>query len=289
MNFFKALFGGQEETPEEKREADEARDFDMFKYDGVKAAKMGRHDYAVKCYREALKLKEDPEVRDYLAQSLIRTGCLTEAYEQLQKLAEAAPEAQPVLVEMATVAHMMEDYLAMGSACEKALLLDDKNPQAYYLYAQACIGQDNDVDAVAMLTKALTLKPDYADARLLRGKTLLRTGQLEHAHDDAACLVADHPDSEDALLLAARVAHAMSQDDEALTLYNKVIEANPFVIEAYRERSSLRDAAGDTAGAKADADYADELQAQAPGQDEGSVADKVRQAYKNNDAFGVFE
>ena len=40
MNFFKALFGGSEETPEQKQQADEARRFDMFKYDGVKAPLM---------------------------------------------------------------------------------------------------------------------------------------------------------------------------------------------------------------------------------------------------------
>ena len=54
MNILKALFGGSEETPEEKQKADEIRRFDMFKYDGVRAAKMGQTDYAVKCYREAL-------------------------------------------------------------------------------------------------------------------------------------------------------------------------------------------------------------------------------------------
>ena len=80
MNFFKALFGGEEETPEQKRQADEARKFDMFKYDGVRAAKIGQHDYAVKCYEEALKLRDDLEVRDYLAQALIRTGRTADAF-----------------------------------------------------------------------------------------------------------------------------------------------------------------------------------------------------------------
>lgn len=95
MNFFKALFGGSEETPEQKQQADETRKFDMFKYDGVKAAKMGQHDYAVKCYKEALKIREDLEVRDYLAQSLIRTGQLAEAYEQLETLQLPNQKTQP--------------------------------------------------------------------------------------------------------------------------------------------------------------------------------------------------
>ena len=82
MNILKALFGGSEETPEEKQKADEIRRFDMFKYDGVRAAKMGQTDYAVKCYREALKIHEDLEVRDYLSQALIRMGEFDGAREQ---------------------------------------------------------------------------------------------------------------------------------------------------------------------------------------------------------------
>ena len=64
MNIFKALFGGEEETPEEKQKADKAKRFDMFKYDGVKAARMGQHDYAVKCYNEALAIHDDLETHD---------------------------------------------------------------------------------------------------------------------------------------------------------------------------------------------------------------------------------
>ena len=37
MNFFKALFGSKEETPEEKTKGEVARNFDTLKYDGVRA------------------------------------------------------------------------------------------------------------------------------------------------------------------------------------------------------------------------------------------------------------
>ena len=40
MNFFKALFGGKDENPEEKRQAEEAKNFEILKYDGVKALKI---------------------------------------------------------------------------------------------------------------------------------------------------------------------------------------------------------------------------------------------------------
>ena len=164
MGLFKALFGGKQADTEEKKKNDEARDFDMYKFDGVKASKMGQFEYAVKCFKAALNIKDDLEVRDYLAHALIHNNELLPAYEQLQKLHEAQPENVEILVQMANVTYMMEDYVAMGHACEKALLIDNGDSRVHYLYAKACLGQNDLINAIAMLTKAIVLRADYAEA-----------------------------------------------------------------------------------------------------------------------------
>ena len=76
MSFWKAIFGGKELTPEEEKKEAEDKNFDLLKYDGIKAMKIGRADYAVRCFEEALKMRNDLEVRDYLQQVLIRQGDL---------------------------------------------------------------------------------------------------------------------------------------------------------------------------------------------------------------------
>ena len=169
MNFFKALFGGKEENPEDKKKAEEEKNFDVLKYDGVRALRSGRHDYAIKCFTHALQMKEDLEIRDYLSQAQIRADMLPEAYDNLMKISEAQPDNVQVYVRMANVAYMMENYTAMAEACEKAIMADADNAEATYLYAKACIGHGDTTNALAMLTKAVTLKPDYAEAYLLRG------------------------------------------------------------------------------------------------------------------------
>ena len=107
------MFGGQEPSPEEKQKNEAARSFDMFKYDGVKAARMGQFDYAVKCYEKALQLKDDPEVRDYLARAQVKRGDFGAAMAQLRLLAEAAPDNVAVVQQLARVAHMAEDCATM--------------------------------------------------------------------------------------------------------------------------------------------------------------------------------
>ena len=62
MGFWKSFFGGEENDPEEQKKNNEARNFDILKYDGVKAMHTHQMDYAVKCFREALKIKDDPRI-----------------------------------------------------------------------------------------------------------------------------------------------------------------------------------------------------------------------------------
>lgn len=272
-----------------KRKKRRGKNFDVLKYDGVRALRAGQAEYAIRCFTHALQMQDDLEIHDYMSQAYIRTGELTKAYEQLQKLAEAQPDNQQIFIRMANVAYMMEDYGAMAGACEKAMLIDDKTPEVMYLYARACIGQDDVTNAVAMLTKAISLKEDYGDAYLLRGETLLKNGDNDEADEDAQWLLEHTKDNEDVLTLKARIERAKGNSDEAIDYFSKVIDANPFNIDAYRERGELKLAAGDEKSGNEDIEYAKELTAQLPEKegDEG-IEKKVNDKYKSIDPYGVF-
>ena len=292
MNFFKALFGSEEETPEQKQQADEARKFDMFKYDGVRAAKIGQHDYAVKCYEEALKLRDDLEVRDYLAQALIRTGRTADAFAQLQRLAEAEPGNKAIWLQMANVAYMDENYDAMDDACGHAMQIGPNDATAHYLKAKACIGHADMIGAIAMLTKAIALKADYPEATLLRGQTLLKMGDAAGADADATALMAGYGANEDVMMLKARVERAKGNADAAIEAYGKVIDANPFCIDAFKERGAIKYENGDMSGAQADAEKAMELEPKDMAAVSGDysaegVEQKVKQAYSNLNPLGL--
>ena len=287
MNFFKALFGGKQESSEEKKQQEEARQFDTLKYDGVRAMKSGEIDFAVKCFRHALSMKDDLEIHDYLSQALIAQNNLIEAYDELQIMAEAQPDNQAIFIRMANVAFMMEDYGALSNACEKAMLIDDSNAEVMYLYGRGCIGQDDDVNAVAMLTRAITLNDKFYDAYLLRSQANLRLEKIDEASADADFLLEQVGENEDVLLLKARIARAQGNDDDAIAFYGRVINENPFREEAYRERAELRRKSGDELGAEEDLKKADEV---AP-EDQKSAEDqkiqqKVEKKYREMNPYG---
>lgn len=287
MNFLKALFGGKKEPAETPKKTENDKNFDILKYDGVRALRANQAAYAVQCLTHALQIKDDLETHDYLSQAYLRTDNTQKAYEQLQILADARPDNLQILIRMAHVAFIMEDYEAMKNVCEKALALDDKSPEVLWLSAKANIGQGDSTSAIALLTRALESKPDFSDARLLRGETLLSAGKAEEADLDATELLKATEDNEDVLLLKARIERAEGNPPEAIKYYNKVSDANPFRIEAYSERAEMLRATGDEAGAREDDEKAAELASQQTADNE-NLENEVKQAYRNNDPYGIF-
>ena len=231
MGFLKALFGGAEQTPEEEQQEAERKRFDLMKYDGVKAMKMGQWEYAVRYFDEALKVKDDLEVHEYLSRVFVRMDRLDEAVEQLGILSRAEPENAAVLLQMAHICYMKEDYAAMGEAVEKAIAVEPESAQAYYLYAQGALRQGDLVNGIARLTKAVTLDETLADARLLRAQTLFGMGDISGAEEDSQWLLEHVGDHEDVLMLASQVARAKGDDNQAVELLKKALELNPFLLD----------------------------------------------------------
>jgi tetratricopeptide (TPR) repeat protein len=292
MGFWKSFFGGEEQNPEEEKRDAEAKQFDLMKYDGVKAMRIGQFEYAEKCFREALKVHDDLEIHDYLSQTLMHLNRLQESLEELLLISREQPDNQSVILQAAHVAYMLEDYAQMHSLAEQAQALDPENATAYYQMAQADLGQGDLVNGIAQLTKAIVLNENHGDARLLRAKTLLMMGDLDGAEQDVNWLMEHTEAEEEVLLTAARIAHAKGNDDDALNIYNKVVDVNPFQIDAYRERGQIKFDRGDKDGAQEDMQKVLELNPNETADVNGDysaegVEQQVKRAYSNMNPFGI--
>lgn len=264
MGIWNALFERPAvRPPEEQQKEQEAKKYDLLKYDGVKAMKIGQTDYAIRCFQEALKLNDsDLEVRDYLSQVLLRKGDLDGALEQLQSLlANFTGNKGPILERIAQIAHS---------------LLHKSNPAS----------------AIAMLTKAIVLNPNFAEAYLSRAQILLGMGDLNAADNDASWLIEHVGAQEDVLLLKARIEARKGNTEQAIKLYDHLTEVNPFSIEAYRERGQLKFDSGDKTGAEADMQKVLELNPNQLANVSGDysaegIEHHVRQAYSAINPLGL--
>lgn len=287
MSFFKALFGGKDTaTPEEKKEAERTRNFDILKYDGVRAMQTGRAEYAILCFNHALDIKDDMETRDYLSQAMIHTGNIEGAYGQLEILAGAFPANTAILARMAHVAFMLEDYSSMTDICEKALQYDNADTDILNLYARALVAQGNDSKAIEKLDCAIEADGRQGNALLMRGELLLKAKDFEKAEADIEKLMSLAPENEDVIMLKARYEKARGNYDEAIGFYNKVTDINPFRTEAYAERGETKLLAGDEEGGNRDIAEAGEMgTANVTGN--GDIEQKTKDSYRNINPLGI--
>ena len=223
-NFFKSFFSGKSETPESEKQKNDQKNFEIFKYDGLRAQRMGRPDYAIKCFTEALAIEEDFETMGYLSQLYIPMGETEKARELLEKMA---------FLTLANVCYIQEDYKAMEEAAGKAIAIEEGNAVAHFLLGKARKGQDDEIMTIAHLTKAITLKDDFIEARLMRAEALLKMKQYKETMEDIDAVLAQNPEEETAILLRGKVKEANGQEEEAETDHKSVTEINPFNEQVY--------------------------------------------------------
>ena len=291
MGFWKALFGGEELSPEEEKQQQEQKRFDLLKYDGVRAMKTGQLAIAESCLREALKMKEDLEIRDYLWQILLHTDRIDEALEELQVLSQAQPGNAEVLLQTANVAYMKEDYALMEQVLEPLTsepfpTEKDREPmaRACFLMAQARKGQQDQAGTLHWLDKAIDTDEEMASSYLLRGQTRLLSGDMEGAQADISWLMANVGPTEEVLLLMAGFETAAGRQEEAIKVLSTVLDENPFSLIALQQRAALRRQTGDEAGADEDLQAARELN---PEQNTEDIERQVQDAYKNVNPLGI--
>lgn len=233
MGFLKALFGGQEETPEEKKQKENERKFDTLKYDGIRARRIGEYGHAVRCFQEALNIRHDDEIMEYLAEGLLICRQSNEGYATYEQLATLHPTEIKYPIALARLDEIRMNYQLMEKHCEQALAIDEKNATALYLSARTKYRQKDDLSAIILLTKAITQNKIYTEAYLLRCELLEQMGCIKEAEETLDDILNSEQPSEEILMKKAQLCMKNKKFEEAIIYYNKVKETNPMIKSAY--------------------------------------------------------
>ena len=226
MGIFSSLFGGSKKTEEEKN-------FDILKYDGIRAMRIGKLTYALKCFEEATAIQEDLETMQHQANTYIRVNRMDDARQLMNRMTEIASDQPLVFQSLASLCYMQEDYKGMDEACRKALALNDQDPATYFLSAKAAVGLSNGIQAIAMLTKAIMLNEEFVEAYQIRAEILWTMRQAKDANEDIEKLLSMNPEDENALLLKGEILAVSGEEEKALELIDQVLALNPFSEKAY--------------------------------------------------------
>lgn len=235
LTFFKSLFkGGSNRTSDKERQT-----FELFKYDGMRAQRIGRRDYAIKCFNKALEIEQDFETMSYLSQLYLEMGEPAEAKHWLEIMQTQEPGLASPLLALAHIEFLQGNIESMAMLAQRAVELDSRNDQAYFLWGKALGHDKNYAEAVKKLSKAIALKPDFEEAHLLRARFLLDSGISEEALDHINEVLKRSPEDESALLLYAHHAKLNGREAEAEATYQALVELNPFNVQAYHEWGQL--------------------------------------------------
>ena len=226
MGIFSSLFGGSKKTEEEKN-------FDILKYDGIRAMRIGKLTYALKCFEEATAIQEDLETMQHQANTYVRVNRMDDARQLMNRMTEIASDQPLVFQSLASLCYMQEDYKGMDEACRKALALNDQDPATYFLSAKAAVGLSNGIQAIAMLTKAIMLNEEFVEAYQMRAEILWTMRQAKDANEDIEKLLSMNPEDENALLLKGEILAVSGEEEKALELIDQVLALNPFSEKAY--------------------------------------------------------
>lgn len=238
-NFFKSIFSSKQITPEEEKKKADNNKFEIFKYDGIRAQNMGKLDYAVKCYREALRIRADDETEEYLGQALSIQGKTEEAFDVYNQLAKRCPDKVSAYLALANVCFLLDKYQEMLNATMHAIQIDEKNAGAYLLQGKAHLGLKNEILAVADLTKAIVLRPDYTEALLVRADVFIAMAQQTEATKDIDVVLSQNESDEEALLLKGKLYESLDKEEEAEKVYRSLIDTDPFNEQAYLNLGKL--------------------------------------------------
>lgn len=228
MGIFSSLFGGNKKTEDNKE-----KNFDILKYDGIRAMRIGKLTYAIKCLEEATAIQEDLETMQHLVNVYIRVNQMDDARRLMNRMTELAPDQPLVFQSLASLCYMQEDYAGMNEACQKALALDDQNANHYLLSAKAAVGLKNGIQAIAMLTKAIMLNETFTEAYQMRAEILWAMRQAKDASEDIEKLLEMNPEDENALLLKGEILAVGGEEEQAMGLIDQVLALNPFCEKAY--------------------------------------------------------
>jgi len=312
MGFFSSLFFSSNSEEDQQQKADR-KNFDILKYDGIRAQRMGKLEYAAKCFTEALKIQQDFETMKYLISVCYSLNRHDQALETLNGMVTTGKEPANSLLMRANLLFTMGKYAESAVDCAQVTDLEPDHHFAYFLLAKAehALGESTKAiehldmaigmnagfaegyalragihlvlkkgnDALTDVEKLIELTPEDETAYLLRGNIYELLGDTDAAFFDYKQASELNPFNEEAYLLTGRLMMAQGKYDEAITLFDEAIENNEKFVLAYTARAFAKHQTGDHEGALSDEEKSRELN---PDEKANPAGNNFDELYKGN-------
>ena len=160
------------------------------------------------------------------------------AYTQRSNAPYPTPDAKEYLRRGIEAEQRGQDSEAIQDLT-KAIELRPDYADAYCFRGRAYIIQGEHDRAIQDSTKAIELKPDYAEAYYIRGAAYIIQGEHDRAIQDSTKAIELKPDYANAYLARGAAYYSKGEYDHAIEYLTKAIELKPELAEAYGLRGRV--------------------------------------------------
>ena len=232
MGLFSSIFSSAKPEGDNEQKVD-LKQFDVLKYDGIRALRISKPAYALKCFTEALKIQQDIETMKYLVAVCNNLDMNDLALETLNNMIDLGEEPANSLLMRANFFFTNELYAETAIDCEQTIELEPDNYTAYFLLAKTEVALGERTKAISHLDKATGIKEDFAEGFALRADIYLALEKGNEALEDIEKVIELMPEDETAYLLRGRINELLGNAQAAFLDYQQALDRNPFNESAY--------------------------------------------------------
>jgi len=183
-------------------------------------------------YETALRTteEEDPNRRDAAARlaSLLRdSGDFDDAVNVLRETVRVSGVNAKIYTELGLIYIQQKRYELAELVLAKAAEADAKDPAIYNAYALLALRQGKAQEAFDRFDHAVSLDPNYIDARFNKASVLLDAGDYARAKTELAVVVEKRPDDYTAQVSLGVAHRGLKEFKEAKRVWEKVIKEAP--------------------------------------------------------------
>ncbi len=139
------------------------------------------NELARQSFTRLSQLPPSVESHQILAELYRNQGRHADSIKEWRTALELAPGDPHLQQELATSIYMSRDYSAAEKLVRELLAQDPRVAELQFILGDSLANQQRLEDAVPVLEKALSLRPDYPAAHAVLGRALLQTGQARQA------------------------------------------------------------------------------------------------------------
>ncbi len=134
----------------------------------------------------------------------------------------------------------------------RLVVSDESNAEVFFWFGFVVYAQGRDESAIECFSRAIALKPDFAEAYNNRGIVWMRRGDADRAASDFTEAIRIKPDYAAPMVSRGQIWYGKGSSEKAVADYTEAIRLDPKSIDAYYHRGIAQTALGGLTEAIAD-------------------------------------